>query len=98
MRNEKPVVSPELTEELLQDVDLVQEYVEYLRSNLKKDRDGSYYCETSDEDYKCWDQTEHFCREKGLDPDTVVYTFTLDFGCESNVASEFDFHAFKRRH
>jgi hypothetical protein len=88
------VASPDLTGELLQEMDLVREYVEYLRSRVKRNRDGSYYCETPEKGYRCWDQTEQFCREKGLDADTVICAFTVDFGCESNVANSFDGDAF----
>ena len=89
MKKEKTMASPELTREILQDTDLVQEYVEYLRLRVKKNDDGAYCCETSDDDYKCWDKTEQFCKEKGLDFDTVLEKFNLYFGCESNIATEF---------
>jgi len=89
MKKEKTVASPELTKEILQDTDLVQEYVEYLRLKVKKNDDGTYYCETSVDDYKCWDKTERFCKKRGLNFNTVVDAFNLEFGCESNIATEF---------
>jgi hypothetical protein len=99
MKEERQLGSPELTEELLQDrdLDLVKEYVEYLRAKVKRRDDGAYCCVTKlDGPYKCWDQTEQFCREKGLDSDTFVYEFALKFGCESNVANSFDLDAFNK--
>lgn len=96
MKKQITVALPKLTEQLLQDTDLVQEYVEYLSSKVKKDRNGRYYCHTTDEDYKCWDQTERFCKKKGLDFNTVVDAFNLKFGCESNIATSFDLDAFQK--
>ena len=90
MKKEKAVASPELTEELLQNTDLVQEYVQYLRLKVKKNDDGTYYCGSEiDGYYKCWDQTERFCKKRGLNFNTVVDAFNLEFGCESNIAMEF---------
>jgi len=97
MKRKRTVASPELTEELLQNADLVQEYVEYLRSKVKRRDDGVYYCGTKiDGYYKCWNQTERFCKKKGLDFDTVLEKFNLDFGCESNIANAFDLDAFRK--
>jgi hypothetical protein len=64
---------------------------------VKKNDDGTYYCETSADDYKCWDKTEQFCKEKELDFNTVVDAFNLGFGCESNIATSFDLDAFCKR-
>ncbi len=97
MKKTKPIASPELTEELFENADLIQEYVEYLRSRMKRRNDGAYYCVTKiGGPYRCWEQTERFCREKGWDANTVTYIFTIDFGCESNVANDFNLDAWRK--
>jgi len=96
MKKGKTVASPKLTEELLQNPDLVEEYVEYLKLKVKKNADGKYYCGTTEEKYKCWDKTERFCKQKGLDFYMVVDAFNLEFGCESNIARCFDLDAFRK--
>jgi hypothetical protein len=97
MKKKKTVPSLELTEELLQGADLIPEYVDYLRSKVKRRDDGAYCCGTEiDGYYKCWDQTERLCKKKGLDFDTVLEKLNLYFRCESNIAHAFDLDAFRK--
>jgi hypothetical protein len=97
MKKKRTLASSEMTEKLLQNTDLVQEYVEYLRLKVKRNADGAYYCGASEADgYKCWDKTGEFCKEKGLHFATVVDAFIHGFGCESNVANSFDLDAFRK--
>ncbi len=98
MKKRAPLASPESTRKLLQDGVIVKDYVEYLRARVKR-RDGAYYyCLTkADGPVTCWDQTERFCKERGLDFDTVFTTFSLGFGCEAKIANTFDIDLFVKR-
>ena len=97
MKQTKPVASPELTGELLNDAKLVQEYVEYLRSKVKRSDDGIYYCGSKEDDYdKCWHKTEQFCKKRKLDFQTVYEIFMI-YGCESNIANTFNMDSFAKR-
>ena len=99
MKEQTPVATPALTVERLHDSDLLKEYLDYLKSKLKKNQAGDYCCpsSTSINAFNCWDNTEEFCKEKRLDSKTVVYLFTVDFGCESNVANSLNLDAFRSR-